>query len=454
MTVTRRHEPVSFWMSRLDRPERPPVASDLDVDVCIVGAGYTGLWTAYYLAVAEPSLRIAVVEAEHVGFGASGRNGGWASGKLAGLDRALGRPEERDGARHLQEEMYRTIDEMESVVAKEAIDCDFHRGGTVVAATCTAQMHNLKRSVELKRSAGFGPEHLRWLEPGEAHQRIKASRLFGATFTPHCAAIDPARLVLGIAVACDRLGVRIYERSPGEIVEGGVLTAGGLVKAGVVVRATEAYGRDRRSSIPVYSLMIVTEPLSTAMWQGIGLADRETFSDGRHVIVYGQRTGDGRIAFGGRGAPYHYGSRIAPDFDHEPAVFDYLERTLRAMFPVLGGVRIEAAWGGPLAIPRDWRPTVLFDRHSGRAEAGGYVGQGVAAANLAGRTLRDLILERGTDLTTLPWVGHRSRRWEFEPLRWTGVNLGRVLAESIDRSEQAGRRPRLRHAILDRLPIG
>jgi glycine/D-amino acid oxidase-like deaminating enzyme len=450
----RRAEPVSFWMSRLGRPDRPVVTGDLDVDVCIVGAGYTGLWTGYYLAAADPSLRIAVVEAEHVGFGASGRNGGWASAKLAGLDRALADPSTRDEARRLQLEMHRTLDEMASAIASEAIECDFHRGGTVLAATRPSQVHTLKRAVAIKHGAGFGPEHLRWLEPDEARDHIRPCRLFGATYTPHCAALDPAKLVLGLAAACEAKGVRIFERSAATLAPGGARTPGGFVRAPVVVRATEAYRQDRRAVIPVYSLMVVTEPLGDEAWAAIGLADRETFADARHMIVYGQRTADGRIAFGGRGAPYHYASRVLPGFDDHPRVFAHLEDTLRDLFPVLDDVGFEAAWGGPLAIPRDWRPSVRFDPGSGVAHAGGYVGQGVAAANLAGRTLRDLILEHDTDLTTLSWVGHGSRRWEPEPLRWIGVNLGRVLTESIDRAEDAGHRPRIRHKILDRLPIG
>lgn len=452
--MPRRAEPVSFWMSRAERSSRPALDQDLDVDVCIVGAGYTGLWTAYYLATADPSLRIAVVEAEHVGFGASGRNGGWASGKLAGLDKALADPGRRDAARRLQVAMYATLGEMARVIDAERIDCDFHLGGTVVVATCDSQVHNLRRAVAIKHEAGFGPEHLRWLEPDEARGLIRPAKLDGATYTPHCGALEPAKLVLGLADACERRGVRLFELTPGQINDGGVRTTGGFVRAPVVVRATEAYRQHTRAVIPVYSLMIVTEPLGPAIWDEIGLGDRETFSDGRHLIVYGQRTADGRIAFGGRGAPYHYGSRIRTDFDHEPGVFDYLEQTLHDMFPILGGLAIEAAWGGPLAIPRDWQPSIRFDRATGQATAGGYVGQGVAAANLAGRTLRDLILGHATDLTRLPWVGHHSRKWEPEPLRWAGVNLGRILTESIDRAEQAGRHPRFRHAILERLPIG
>jgi glycine/D-amino acid oxidase-like deaminating enzyme len=443
-------------MDRLERPIRPPVASDLDVDVCIVGAGYTGLWSAYYLATHDPGLRIAVVEANHVGFGASGRNGGWASAKLAGLDRALSNPTTRPGAQRLQTAMYETLDEMERVIANEGIDCGFHVGGCVVAATRPAHVASLKESVAIKTEAGFGSQHLRWMEPDEAAEHIRPSRLYGATFTPHCAALDPARLVLGLASAVERHGVTIYEDSPGEVEDGRVTTPGGMISASSIVLATEAYSLGRRGSrrdgIPVYSLMVMTEPLSDAMWSEIGLDDRPTFSDGRHLIIYGQRTDDGRIAFGGRGAPYHFGSSIKPQYDHDPRTFDYLRATLRDFFPILKDVQFEGAWGGPLAIPRDWQPSIT--RTGTVVRAGGYVGQGVAAATLAGQTVADVVRGIDSDRTTLPWVGHRSRRWEPEPLRWIGINLGRKLTESIDSAQDAGRSPRLRKAVFDRLPIG
>ncbi|MFH1104762.1 MAG: FAD-binding oxidoreductase [Actinomycetota bacterium] len=450
------HQP-SFWLERLGpRPMRPAVASDLEVDVCVLGAGYTGLWTAYYLAKADPSLRIAVVESEQVGFGASGRNGGWASAKIAGNDRLLADPERRSGAVAIYREMIRTLGEMGRVIAAESIDCGFTLGGSVVAATRPGQVGRLKDSVALEHAAGFDDGDLRWMEPDEARRVIATSRSFGATFTPHCAAVDPARLVVGLAAAAERAGVAVYEQSPGTPVPGGVRTPGGRVRAAVVVEAIEAYrtslrGR-RRDVIPVYSLMVVTEPVPAAAWNEIGLAGRETFSDGRHLIIYGQRTEDGRIAFGGRGAPYHYGSAVEPGFDHDERTFTFLRDTLVELFPVLRGVRFEGAWGGPLAIPRDWQPSIRFDGST--AIVGGYVGQGVALANLAGRTVRDLVLRADTDIVRLPWVGHHSPRWEPEPLRWIGVNLARRLTDSVDRAEERGRAARIRRAIFDRLPVG
>ncbi len=177
-------------------------------------------------------------------------------------------------------------------------------------------------------------------------------------------------------------------------------------------------------SLPVYSLMVATEPLDDATWDRIGLADRPTFSDCRHLIIYGQRTADGRLAFGGRGAPYHFGSRIKASYDQAPRVFGALRATLRELFDGLDGVAFTHAWGGPLGVPRDWCASVGLDRLSGLAWAGGYVGDGVSTTNLAGRTLTDLILGRDTSLVRLPWVGHRSRRWEPEPVRWLGINAG------------------------------
>jgi glycine/D-amino acid oxidase-like deaminating enzyme len=314
----------------------------------------------------------------------------------------------------------------------------------------------LQHSVTIARDAGIGEEDVAWLDPAEAVRHVTPSRLFGALYTPHCAAVDPARLVLGLAAAVERRGVEIYEQTPGTPVPGGVRTTLGMVRAAKVVQAVEAYRTalpgQRRRVIPVYSLMVMTEPLPAEVWGRVGLAQRQTFSDGRHLIIYGQRTADDRMAFGGRGAPYHFGSSIEPAFDLDPRTFASIRKTMVDLFPALAGVAIAGEWGGPLAISRDWRPAITVD--GDRITAGSYVGNGVAAALLAGKTVRDLIRGEDTELVHLPWVGHRARRWEPEPLRWVGVNLGRKLTESIDRAEDAGKRSRVRNAIFRRLPVG
>jgi len=269
----------------------------------------------------------------------------------------------------------------------------------------------------------------------------------GATYTPDCAAIHPARLVRGLACTVEETrGGRIYEQTRVAAIDRHVVrTNHGAVSADIVIRATEGYtpslAGHRRAVIPVYSLVLATEPLPSPLWEQIGLRDRETFSDHRNLIIYGQRTVDGRLVLGGRGAPYHFGSAVRPALDRDPRVFASLWATLLDLFPMLSGVKVTHAWGGALGIPRDWCASVGLDRSSGVGWAGGYVGDGVSTTNLAGRTLRDLILERDTELTRLPWVNHRSRRWEPEPLRWLGVNLGLRAMALADLEERITRRP-------------
>jgi glycine/D-amino acid oxidase-like deaminating enzyme len=447
----------SLWLDRLEDDQltpRPPLPGPLDVDVAVVGAGYTGLWTAYYLRRADPGLRVAVLEREVAGFGASGRNGGWCSAFMAMDPEKLARRAGRDATIALQREMLRTVDEVGRVAEREGVDCHYVKGGALALATSPVQLARLAAGVEHGRHWGMAEADQRLLGPGEAGERVRAAGLLGASFTPHCAALDPARLVRGLAEVVERLGVPIFESTPvTRIRPGRVDTARGPVKAEMVVRATEGYTATlpgtHRAVIPLYSLMIATEPLPAEVWEQIGWAGGETVAAGGHQFTYAQRTRDGRIAFGGRGAPYHLGSRIRPDFDLDEHVHARLRASMGQLLPPAAGARITHRWGGPLAIPRDWTASVGLDRATGLAWAGGYVGDGVAAANLAGRTLADLVRGHDTDLTRLPWVQHRSRPWEPEPLRWLGINAARLLAASADASEhRTGRPARLRGTLL------
>ncbi|GAB3940929.1 FAD-dependent oxidoreductase [Kribbella albertanoniae] len=400
---------------------RAPLAGDRDADVVIVGAGYTGLWTAYYLAKADPSLRIVVLERETVGFGASGRNGGWCSALFPASARKLAAlpGSSLDAAIAMHRAMQDSVNEVGLVSAAEGIDCDYHKGGTIVLARSQAQLARAR--LEVASAGEWGPGDLRFLERDEVQAHVRATKVLGATFTPHCAVIHPGKLVRGLASVVEGLGVVIHEQTPVEVISRGrAITPYGVVRAEVVVRATEGF-TGGRAVAPVYSLVVATEPLSTAVWDRIGLADRPSFSDHRHLIIYGQRTADGRLVFGGRGAPYHFRSRVRPAYDSEPRVFAKLQGTLRELFG-LEDLRFSHAWGGALGVPRDWCASVGLE--DGLAWAGGYVGDGVSTTNLAGRTLTDLILRRDTALTRLPWVGHHSRPWEPEPFRWLGINTG------------------------------
>ncbi len=455
---------LSLWWDGLEGPvaPRPMLRTDLDVDVAIVGAGFTGLWTAHSLLRAEPRIRVALLEAEVAGFGASGRNGGWCSALFAASDGRIAREHGIGPARAMRRAMQRTVDEVAVTTAAEAIDCRLAKGGTVVAARNVAQVERARAEIAAARRLGIGDADLRWLERPEAEARLGADGILGATYTPHCAALDPARLVRGLADAVERRGGTLYERTPVRSLEPAqgrsrplARTALGTVRADVIVRATEgwtaAMADSRRALAPIYSLMIATEPLPPSFWAGGRLSERETFADHRNLIIYGQRTADGRLAFGGRGAPYHFGSSIRPRYDRSARVHRALRVSLVELFPELVDVQVTHAWGGPLGVPRDWYSSVGLDRAGGIGWAGGYVGDGVSTSNLAGRTLADLILRRDTELVHLPWVGHRSRRWEPEPLRFLGVNAALWATRVADRSEARRGKPSRLAARVDRL---
>ena len=444
---------LSLWWSSLDElpPQRAALSGDTDVDVAIIGGGFTGLWCAYYLLEAQPDLRVLVLEAEHCGFGASGRNGGWASALFAASDAKLAREFGLEQAKATRRAMNASIDEIARVAAVDGIDCRFAKGGTVIAARSQAQLHRAQSDFAEARALGVDQD-LRWLDAVETRELIGASNVLGATYTPHCAALDPARLAVGLAAAVERHGGRIVEGTRALRVEERtglmpprVITSNGTVRADIIVRATEGWSSQlpgsTRSVIPVYSLMVATAPLSQDIWQHIGLANRATFADWRNMVIYGQRTFDDRLAFGGRGAPYHFGSSIRPNYDRDPKVFATLTATLGELFEPLRDVEITHRWGGPLGIPRDWFSAVTYDPATGMAAAGGYVGDGVTTTNLAGRTLRDLILGAETELITLPWVNHVSPNWEPEPLRWLGVNTGLVVGKWADASEHRRGKP-------------
>jgi len=448
---------LSFWWDTLPdelaTSSRIPLPGSTDVDVAIVGAGYTGLWTAYYLAKADPSLSIVILESEVAGFGASGRNGGWASALFpTSLDK-VAKASTRERAIALQQAMFDTVDEVGAVAVAEGIDCHFAKGGTIVAARTPVQLERAKEEIEHLRSWGYGPEHHALLSADEAGERLGATDVLGATYSPHCAAIHPARLARGLAQVVERLGVTIHEGTRvTEISPGVVRTDRGDVRARRIVRATEAWTSQlpgyERDIAPVYSLVIATEPLPPSFWETAGLARRETFADHRHLIIYGQRTADDRFVFGGRGAPYHRNSEIRPEFDREPAVFDDLWRVLRELFPAVEGHAVTHSWGGPLGIPRDWFPSVGLDPSTGIGWGGGYVGDGVASSNLAGRTLADLVRGAQTPRTALPWVNRRSRRWEPEPLRYAAINIGLRVMGSADGVEQRTGKPARRADLM------
>ncbi|MFJ1544926.1 NAD(P)/FAD-dependent oxidoreductase [Streptomyces sp. NPDC088246] len=445
-TVSTVNGGISFWYADQGTPTpREPLPGDATADICIVGGGYTGLWTAYYLKKAVPFLNIIVLEAKFCGYGASGRNGGWLYNGIAGRDR-YAKLHGHEAAVRLQQAMNDTVDEVVRVAAEENIDADIHQGGVLEVAYTPAQLARLKdfHSVEI----AFGEKDRVLRGARETGERINVTGAVGSTWTPHGARLHPVKLVKGLAATVEALGVTIHESTPvTEIKPKHAHTPYGTVRAPYILRCTEGFTANlkgqRRTWLPMNSSMIATEPLPRSVWDTIGWDGRETLGDMAHAYMYAQRTADDRIALGGRGVPYRYGSGAAHFNDTartQPATIEALRDILVRLFPTTGAARIDHAWSGILGVPRDWCATVTLDRSTGLGWAGGYVGSGVATTNLAARTLRDLIQQDSgqsgpTELTALPWVNHRVRRWEPEPFRWLGVHGMYAAYRTADRRE-------------------
>lgn len=423
---------ASHWLEQMRREtpgrltSRPPLTGSRVADVCIVGAGYTGLWTAYELKRADPALEVVILEARFAGYGASGRNGGAVIAQMNGSREYWDGRGGSGGAVRMERALQAAVDEVGAAMAREQMGT-FVKGGVVTTARSPLEAMRLRGSVEEDRAVGFTEADSVYLDADAAAERIRIAGAVGARFSPHSASVNPAQLVRGLVDAVERLGVTIYEDTPvTAIAPGRASTVGGEVSARVVVRATEAYTQslasDRRRIIPVRTSMIVTEPLPDDLWREIGWDRRETLL-GLHPFLHLQHTEDGRITIGGADnrLPYRFGSQPGPDGSAHPAVAELYRRELVGLFPALRDTRIDRSWHGVFGVSRVWAAGVAYDRGTGLAWGGGYVGEGLASSNLAARTLRDLILDRDTELTRLPWVGALPRRWEPEPLRMVGA---------------------------------
>lgn len=435
---------ISLWMDQVNDPLTPRVTlqKDLNVDVAIIGAGYTGLWTAYYLKQQQPDLDIAIIEAQTAGFGASGRNGGWLMGELTGQDQCLSTVSTK--LRTLGHHLIHSIpDEVANVLEKEGIDCDYQKGGVLyVSARYPEQADRLKHSFDDYKKLGYEEQDHIWLEGDALTQKINIADASSAIYSPHCASIHPAKLVRGLAQAVEKLGVSIYENTPALHWQKGLVTTHKhTISANWVVPALEAYGGDLKHSLhplkkyhlPVQSLIIATEPLTDERWQEMGLANGEVFSDYSRQVTYGIRTKDNRLVFGARGS-YLFGGKTRSDFTLTDEEYNLRKGIMLELFPQLKDVKITHSWGGNLSMSRRFHPHMVLDEKNQFAMAGGYGGEGVGATNLAGRTLADLILNKTSDLTNMPWVYKQNgvknlRQWEPEPIPWVGY---RTVIKSFD----------------------
>ncbi len=435
---------VSFWFADLGGlpARRPALDGNTTADVCIVGAGYTGLWAAWYLKQHAPTLDVLVVEKDFAGFGASGRNGGWLTGGFAWRhDRYLAQGG-REGVRAMIRALLGTVDEVIAVAEAEGIDADIRRTDELIVAQNPAQEARIRAELAHRQSWDVAEDRVRLIGAAEARARVDVPGLRGALVMQNVARIQPAKLVRGLAAAVERRGVRIVEGTAVTgLAPGRVVTDRGTVQAGAVLRCTEGFTAtlpgEARTWLPLNSAQVVTEPLPPEIWARIGWEGCELLEDGAHSYFYAQRTREGRIALGGRGVPYRMGSRVDCAGTPDPETVRRLVARLHAVFPAARSVPVAHAWCGVLGVPRDWCATVGYDPATRMGFAGGYVGVGVSTSNLAGRTLADLALGRQTDIVRLPWVNRPVRRWEREPLRWLGVHGLYWLLTAADRREAA-----------------
>jgi glycine/D-amino acid oxidase-like deaminating enzyme len=441
----------SFWLETAGEPLTPRVPLDrsIEADVAIMGAGFSGLWTAYYLLRQDPKLRVVIIEQEIAGFGASGRNGGWCSNGFAVSPAQLTARYGSETARQIGRLMNDAVDEVGRIAAEEGIDAEYLKGGDLLVARGPHHLSALEHELHTLEELGLA-DGLQMLDAAGTAARVRITGAIASLYNPHCAVVHPGRLVRGLARAVERRGGTIYEQTAVTDYAGGehpfMQATGGTVHSRTIVLAGEAYLTRlpglHRHLLPVYSLIVLTEPLGQAQWEQIGWRAHECIASPRYTVDYLSRTADGRLLFGGRGAPYHYGSRIDDAFDRHRPTHNMLRGQVLRWFPMLRGVRFTHAWGGPLGIPRDWLPTMSFDRASGIALVGGYTGQGVATSNLSGRVLADLIRGVQSPLTALPMSSHRIRPWEPEPLRWLGVRLTQEgLRRVDDRAARTGQPP-------------
>ena len=447
--MSKNYECYSYWLEDAGEPLTPraPLKQSAEVDVAILGGGYSGLWTAYYLLCAQPSLKVAIIEKEIVGYGGSGRNGGWCSPRFPVSASLLQKRYGGDAARHLLLAIQGAVDEIRRVCEKEEIDARFRPGGTLLLARSEYQLASIRAGHKAYEKLGLADRY-QLLTAEQAAKRIHVTNVHGALYTRDGASIHPGRLVRGLARAVEARGGVIYEQTAVTDYTGGanarLSSSGGEIRARkAILLAGEAYltqmNKLHRSLLPVYSLICLTEPLTPAQWQRIGWQQGENVASARNNVVYLTKTADGRILFGSRGAPYQFGSRISDEQDRDAETVAFIQQSLIEWFPSLQGIRFTHAWGGPVAMPSDWMPSVRYDEGDKLAFIGGYTGQGVSTSNLAGKLLAGLITHQSSGLEKLPLAQRQSPNWIPEPLRWLVVRYMQQALIRIDESTEAGR---------------
>lgn len=438
-----------YWHQGVPHAPRPALTGSATADVVVIGGGFTGLWTAYHLIEADPSLRIVVLEGEEIGFGASGRNGGFAMTlldmSLAHLHRNYG----TDAARLAHDAVAESVAMIGRTVADEGIDCEWKHGGLMSVATNAGQMHRLRADLDAAVAMGLGG--FDELTAAQARAEVDSPTYVGAVTEEHCAVLHPAKLAHGLAEAISRRGVEVHETSHvTAVAEGGskmrVTTPDGTITADQVVLATNAWARNlpwfSSKVVALYTYILLTEPLTEKQWASVGWASHQGIEDKRNFVHYYRRTLDGRILWGGRDGVIHAQlprrPGIRPVYDRSRIVSQRLAETFRATFPQLAAVRFTHHWGGPVGITAQFLPHV-GSLEGGRVHYGhGYNGHGVAPTHAVGRVLAERILGHSTDLQQLCFVDPKEPAFPPDPLLWASAELTRRSLLRQDRRMDGG----------------
>jgi glycine/D-amino acid oxidase-like deaminating enzyme len=412
----------SYWMTTRNYSPGEPLRGDIEVDVAIVGGGFTGLSSAYHIKKAEPNMRVALLESEVIGFGASGRNGGFNM-TLFGLTMQITALRfSKAKAKEAHQYMERAVDYLRDLVSELNIDCDYEHPGFLRVATSEKYKKRIQHEMKLAHELGIGG--IEWLDKDQTREQVNSPMYLGAWWEPRCGILNPAKLAWGWADVVRPMGVEIYENTPVAEIrrDSGKVrldTNNGIVRADKVVMATNAWSHFfkelKRKQIPVWTHIVMTEPLSEGQFQEIGWQNRQGIEDARNLVHYYRLTIDNRLVMGGRDVSLSYGSDMARDLN--PVTFEGLKDDVREIFPILGDIKFTHEWGGPVSVPLDMAPAIGYAGDKNVVYSLGTVGHGVSMTQLNGRTVADLILERNTDLTDVFFVNRRTIPWPPEPLR-------------------------------------
>jgi glycine/D-amino acid oxidase-like deaminating enzyme len=432
----------SLWAEGFTQQQFPTITENLNCDVAIIGGGFSGLWSAFHLHQAKPELKIALFESQHIGYGASGRNGGWISADYPVYRSTLEKRHSKKVADLVFASLKKSIDEIGDFATSHAPSAGFVKGGTVMFARNKAQ--------EIRLKAGVDEEH-QWLNREELNEVIRIAGAQGGLHNAYCASANPMQLVQGLAKFLSGK-ISIYEGSTASEIAPHMLAVNScVVKASIVINATEVFRNAPREQIPLYSLMVATEPLTDSQWNEIGNAGRATFAEGLHLINYAQRTPDNRLAIGGRGARYPFGSRKSSAIENSTRIHESIRGLARSWFPYIPDLKFTHAWGGAVAITRDWEPYVRWDSEFGYGIIGGYAGDGMTMTYLASKALVQEIINGTDDVRGLHFINRRSRSWEMEPIRYAAINTLVKLSDIADYEEKLTNRPSVLSRIIEPL---